>query len=42
MPLITVENLSSFYEGKKVFENLSFTVEDDDYLCILVVSRTIG
>ena len=35
MPLITVENLSSFYEGKKVFENLSFTVEDDDYLCIL-------
>lgn len=35
MDLITVKNLSSFYEGKKVFENLNFTVQDGDYLCIL-------
>lgn len=35
MSLITIENLSSFYEGKKVFENLNFTVEEGDYLCIL-------
>lgn len=35
MSLITVENLSSFYEGKKVFENLSFTINEGDYLCIL-------
>ncbi len=35
MDLITVENLSCFYEGKKVFDNLNFTVQDGDYLCIL-------
>ena len=35
MPLITIENLSCFYEGKRVFENLNFTVEEGDYLCIL-------
>lgn len=35
MSLIELENLSAFYENKKVFENLNFTVEDGDYLCIL-------
>ena len=34
MNLITVESLTAFYESKKVFNNLSFTVEDGDYLCI--------
>ena len=35
MNLITVKNLSAFYESKKVFENLNFTVEQGDYLCIV-------
>ncbi len=35
MDLIKVKNLSAFYENKKVFENLNFTVEDGDYLCII-------
>ena len=35
MALIEVKNLSAFYENKKVFENLNFTVEDGDYLCII-------
>lgn len=35
MKLITVKNLCAFYESKKVFENLNFTVEQGDYLCIV-------
>ncbi len=35
MALIEVKNLSAFYENKKVFENLNFTVQDGDYLCII-------
>lgn len=35
MDLIKVENLTAFYESKKIFENLNFTVEDGDYLCII-------
>ena len=35
MDLIKVENLSAFYESKRVFENLSFTVQAADYLCIV-------
>jgi len=33
--LITVKNLSAYYESRKVFENLNFTVEQGDYLCIV-------
>ena len=35
MTLINVKNLCAFYESKKVFENLNFTVEQGDYLCIV-------
>lgn len=35
MSLIEVKNLSAFYENRKVFENVSFTVEKGDYLCII-------
>lgn len=35
MNIIQVNNLSAFYENKKVFENLSFNVEQGDYLCII-------
>lgn len=35
MSIITVENLSAFYESKTVFKNLNFTVEDGDYICIV-------
>lgn len=35
MNIIEVENLSAFYENKKVFENLSFTVAEGDYICIV-------
>ncbi len=35
MNLITAQNLCAFYESKKVFENLNFTVEQGDYLCIV-------
>lgn len=35
MPLITVENLSAFYEKKQVFSSLSFKVEKGDYICVL-------
>ena len=33
--LLEVKNLSAFYESKKVFENLEFTVQEGDYLCIV-------
>ncbi len=35
MDIINVKNLSAFYENRKVFENLSFSVKDGDYLCII-------
>ncbi len=35
MALIKVENLSAFYESKKVFESLNFSVQEGDYLCIV-------
>ncbi len=35
MALITCENLSMRYENVAVLENLSFTVERGDYLCIV-------
>lgn len=35
MNIITVQNLSAFYENRKVFENLSFSVDVGDYLCIV-------
>ena len=35
MSLIEVKNLSAFYENRKVFENVSFTIEKGDYLCII-------
>ena len=35
MPIITVKNLSAYYENSKVFENINFTVDADDYLCIV-------
>lgn len=33
--LIKVENLSAYYQNKKVFDNISFSVHKDDYLCIV-------
>jgi len=33
--LITVKNLSAYYESRKVFEDVSFTVDEGDYLCII-------
>ncbi len=35
MDLIEVSNLCTFYENKKIFENLNFSVEEGDYLCIV-------
>lgn len=35
MNIITVKNLSAFYESRKVFENLNFSIKDGDYLCII-------
>ena len=35
MDLITVENLSAYYENKQIFENLKFSVQEGDYLCII-------
>ena len=35
MRLITAENLSVGYEGKSVAENINFTVDSGNYLCIL-------
>ncbi len=35
MSIITVTNLSAFYESRKVFENLNFSVKEGDYLCII-------
>lgn len=35
MKIIEVKNLSAFYESRQVFENVSFTVQEGDYLCII-------
>ena len=35
MNIIEIKNLSAFYENRKVFENLNFTIEEGDYLCIV-------
>ncbi len=35
MDIININNLSAFYENRKVFENLEFSVKDKDYLCII-------
>lgn len=34
-PLITVEGVSASYDGKKVLDNISLTIYDDDYLGII-------
>ncbi|MBO5744021.1 MAG: ABC transporter ATP-binding protein [Clostridia bacterium] len=34
MPLIEAKNLSVSYAGKKVIENVSFKIEEGDFLCI--------
>ena len=34
-PLITLENITMSYEGTKVIDNLSVTVDIGDYLCIV-------
>ena len=35
MSLITVKNLSAYYENRKVFDGVNFTVDEGDYLCII-------
>ncbi len=35
MPLIEAKNLSVSYAGKKVIENVSFKIEEWDFLCII-------
>ncbi|NMA06571.1 MAG: ABC transporter, partial [Ruminococcaceae bacterium] len=35
MALLICTNLTLGYEGKKVLENLSFSVNSGDYLCIV-------
>lgn len=35
MNIITVKNLSAYYESRRVFKDLNFTVSDGDYLCIV-------
>ncbi len=35
MNIIEVKNLSAFYENRKVFENVEFSVAEGDYLCII-------
>lgn len=35
MNIIEVKNLSAFYENRKVFENIEFTVSEGDYMCII-------
>ncbi len=35
MKLVTVENLTLGYDGKPVVENLSFSIDQGDYLCIV-------
>ena len=35
MPLISIQNLALAYDGQRVIDQLSFTVEAGDYLCIV-------
>lgn len=35
MNIIEVKNLSAFYENRKVFENVEFSVTEGDYICII-------
>ena len=35
MSIIDVKNLSAYYENRRVFENVSFSVQEGDYLCII-------
>ena len=35
MNIMEVKNLSAFYENRKVFENVEFSVTEGDYLCII-------
>lgn len=35
MSILAVENLTAYYEKHTVFENLNFSVEEGDFLCIL-------
>lgn len=35
MTLITADKLSAYYENKEVFKNLSFSINEGDYLCII-------
>ena len=35
MPLITCDRVSLSYDGKKVISDLSFTVQEGEYLCIV-------
>ena len=35
MNIIEVKNLSAYYENKKVFEGMNFSVGEGDYLCII-------
>lgn len=35
MNIIEVKNLSAFYENRKVFENVEFSVAEGDYICII-------
>ncbi|MBQ8202875.1 MAG: metal ABC transporter ATP-binding protein [Clostridia bacterium] len=34
MPIISIDKLSSYYDNRQVFSELSFDVEDGDYICI--------
>lgn len=34
MSLISVKNLTAFYENRQIFKGLSFTVNEGDYVCI--------
>ncbi len=34
MPIISIDKLSAFYNNKQVFKDLSFAVEEGDYICI--------
>lgn len=34
MSLISVNNLSAFYENRQIFKDLNFSVNEGDYLCI--------
>ena len=35
MPLIICDRVSLSYDGKKVISDLSFTVQEGEYLCIV-------